>query len=230
MHVYRSGDHGLIVATLAFQGLERIDLCGGEQVAGNKRKLPLVCADIDHRARAERSQRFYMLNRWHHAARERRPEGGLTGCGEIFQKAIDRNSPFLGVISAELQQKLPLSKSASTCDNAPRWIDRVHARRPPRGVVLDMDSNVSPTHGELESLERPLRLRVRSSIVLVQSVRRSGTFPCLPMGGVLKPVGARYRGKVLRLYFRADASLNRRSPHVGHVTRGPVVSRPTRCG
>ena len=26
-----------------------------------------------------------------------------------------------------------------------QWIDRVHARRPPRGVVLDMDSSVSPT-------------------------------------------------------------------------------------
>jgi Transposase DDE domain group 1 len=32
-----------------------------------------------------------------------------------------------------------------------QWIDRVHARRPPRGVVLDMDSSVSPTHGEQEN-------------------------------------------------------------------------------
>jgi hypothetical protein len=31
-----------------------------------------------------------------------------------------------------------------------QWIDRVHARRPPRGAVLDMDSSVSPTHGEQE--------------------------------------------------------------------------------
>jgi hypothetical protein len=29
-----------------------------------------------------------------------------------------------------------------------QWIDRVHARRPPRGILLDMDSSVSPTHGE----------------------------------------------------------------------------------
>ena len=28
------------------------------------------------------------------------------------------------------------------------WIDKVHGRRPPRGVVLDMDSSVSLTHGE----------------------------------------------------------------------------------
>src|SRR5580698_162950 len=31
-----------------------------------------------------------------------------------------------------------------------QWIDRVHAHRPPRGVVLDMDSSVSPTYGEQE--------------------------------------------------------------------------------
>jgi hypothetical protein len=31
-----------------------------------------------------------------------------------------------------------------------QWIDRVHGRRPPRGIVLDMDSSVSPTHGEQE--------------------------------------------------------------------------------
>jgi hypothetical protein len=30
------------------------------------------------------------------------------------------------------------------------WIDRVHARRPVKGIVLDMDSSVSPTFGEQE--------------------------------------------------------------------------------
>jgi hypothetical protein len=33
-------------------------------------------------------------------------------------------------------------------DLSGQWIDLVHARRPPRGVVLDMDSSVSATHGE----------------------------------------------------------------------------------
>src|SRR6478752_4170385 len=32
----------------------------------------------------------------------------------------------------------------------PAGPDLVHARRPPRGIVLDMDSSVSPTHGEQE--------------------------------------------------------------------------------
>ena len=35
-------------------------------------------------------------------------------------------------------------------DLSGHWIDMVHARRPPRGVVLDMDLSVSPTHGEQE--------------------------------------------------------------------------------
>jgi hypothetical protein len=30
-------------------------------------------------------------------------------------------------------------------DLSGQWIDRVHARRPPRGILLDMDSSVSPT-------------------------------------------------------------------------------------
>jgi hypothetical protein len=35
-------------------------------------------------------------------------------------------------------------------DLSGHWIDLVHNRRPPRGIVLDMDSSVSPTHGEQE--------------------------------------------------------------------------------
>ena len=30
------------------------------------------------------------------------------------------------------------------------WIDKVHDRRPPKIIILDMDSSVSPTHGEQE--------------------------------------------------------------------------------
>src|SRR5918998_1760529 len=33
-------------------------------------------------------------------------------------------------------------------DLSGRWIDAVHARRPVKGIVLDMDSSVSPTYGE----------------------------------------------------------------------------------
>jgi hypothetical protein len=36
-------------------------------------------------------------------------------------------------------------------DLSGRRIDIVHGRRPPRGIVLDMDSSASPTHGEQEN-------------------------------------------------------------------------------
>ena len=39
---------------------------------------------------------------------------------------------------------------SALADLSGQWTDSVHARRPPRGVVLDMDSSVSPTHGEQE--------------------------------------------------------------------------------
>jgi len=39
------------------------------------------------------------------------------------------------------------------------WVNRLNfARRPPRGTVLDMDSSVSPTHGEQEMSARRLRV------------------------------------------------------------------------
>src|SRR6201997_4033661 len=39
---------------------------------------------------------------------------------------------------------------SAVADLSGQWIDLVHAQRPRRGVVLDMDSSVSPTHGEQE--------------------------------------------------------------------------------
>ncbi len=39
---------------------------------------------------------------------------------------------------------------SALADLSGQWIDKVHGRRPPRGVVLDIDSSVSPTHGEQE--------------------------------------------------------------------------------
>ena len=38
---------------------------------------------------------------------------------------------------------------AALADLSGQWIDLVHGRRPPRGIA-DMDSSVSPTHGEQE--------------------------------------------------------------------------------
>jgi hypothetical protein len=46
---------------------------------------------------------------------------------------------------------LTAEKNLSALADLPgQWIDGVHGRRPPRGIVLDMGSSVSPTHGDQE--------------------------------------------------------------------------------
>jgi hypothetical protein len=39
---------------------------------------------------------------------------------------------------------------AALADLSSHWIDKVHQRRPPKRIVLDMDSSESPTYGEQE--------------------------------------------------------------------------------
>ena len=39
---------------------------------------------------------------------------------------------------------------AALTDLSGQWVDKVHERRPPKTIVLDMDSSESPTYGEQE--------------------------------------------------------------------------------
>ncbi|MFM8808441.1 MAG: IS1380 family transposase, partial [Chthoniobacterales bacterium] len=100
-------------------------------------------------------------------------------------------------------------------DLSGRWIDRVHARRPPKGVILDMDSSVSPTHGEQENSVwnghydctcfHPLFVFNQFGDLERCALRPGNVHSADGWKGVLDPVVARYRGKVARIYFRADA-------------------------
>ena len=100
-------------------------------------------------------------------------------------------------------------------DLSGRWIDRVHARRPPKGVILDMDSSVSPTHGEQENsvwnghydctCYHPLFVFNQFGDLERCALRPGNVHSADGWKVVLDPVVARYRGKVARIYFRADA-------------------------
>jgi hypothetical protein len=104
---------------------------------------------------------------------------------------------------------------SALADLSGQWIDKVHARRPPRGVVLDMDSSVSPTHGEQEmsiwnghyecTCYHPLFVFNQFGDLERCALRAGNVHSADGWEGVLKPVVARYRGEVSRLYFRADA-------------------------
>src|SRR6202049_1331276 len=96
-----------------------------------------------------------------------------------------------------------------------KWIDSVHGRRPPRGILLDMDSSVSPTHGEQENsvwnghydctCYHPLFVFNQFGDLERCALRPGNVHSADRWDGVLKPVVTRYQGKVSRIYFRADA-------------------------
>jgi hypothetical protein len=97
-----------------------------------------------------------------------------------------------------------------------QWIDKVHQRRPPRIIVLDMDSSESPTYGEQEgsaynghfgcTCYHPLFVFNQLGDVERCALRSGNVHSAAGWRGVLEPVVARYRGTVKRLYFRGDAA------------------------
>jgi hypothetical protein len=97
-----------------------------------------------------------------------------------------------------------------------QWIDLVHGRRPPRGIVLDMDSSVSPTHGEQEmsvwnghyacTCYHPLFVFNQFGDLERCALRAGNVHSADGWDDVLKPVVVRYQGKVSRIDFRADAA------------------------
>ena len=90
----------------------------------------------------------------------------------------------------------------------------MHGRRPPRGIVLDMDSSVSPTHGEQEmsvwnghhgcTCYHPLFVFNQFGDLERCALRAGNVHSADGWDDVLKPVVARYQGKVSRIYFQVD--------------------------
>src|SRR6516164_6867397 len=104
---------------------------------------------------------------------------------------------------------------AALADLPTRWIDKVHTQRPPRTIVLDMDSSGSPTYGEQEgsayngdfgcTCYHPLFVFNQLGDVERCALRSGNVHSADGWRAVLEPVVARYRDTVKRLYFRGDA-------------------------
>jgi hypothetical protein len=105
---------------------------------------------------------------------------------------------------------------AALADLPGRWIDKVHQRRPPKTIVLDMDSSESPTYGDQEgsaynghfgcTCYHPLFVFNQLGDVERCALRPGNVHSAEGWRAVLEPVVARYRGTVKRLYFRGDAA------------------------
>jgi hypothetical protein len=105
---------------------------------------------------------------------------------------------------------------AALVDLSGRWIDAVRARRPVNVVVLDMDSSVSPTHGDQEgsafnghfgcTCYHPLFVFNQFGDLERCSLRPGNVHSAEDWRAVLEPVVRRYRTGVTRRYFRGDAA------------------------
>jgi hypothetical protein len=105
---------------------------------------------------------------------------------------------------------------AALADLPGHWIDLVQQHRPPKMIVLDMDSSESPTYGEQEdsaynghfgcTCYHPLFVFNQLGDVERCVLRPGNVHSAEGWRAVLEPVIARYRGSVKRLYFRGDAA------------------------
>jgi hypothetical protein len=105
---------------------------------------------------------------------------------------------------------------AALIDLAGQWIDKVHQRRAPKIIVLDMDSSESPTYGEQEgsayngyfgcTCYHPLFVFNQFGDVERCALRQGNVHSADGWRAVLEPVIARYQGIVKHLYFRGDAA------------------------
>jgi hypothetical protein len=105
---------------------------------------------------------------------------------------------------------------AALADLSGVWIDRVHDRRPPKTVTLDMDSSVSPTYGDQEgtaynghfgcSCYHPLFLFNHMGDLERCRLRPGNVHSADGWRDVLVPVVQRYKERQVRLSFRGDAA------------------------
>lgn len=97
-----------------------------------------------------------------------------------------------------------------------KWIDRLRERQPMRELVLDMDSSVSETYGDQEGTSfnghfgctcyHPLFCFNQFGDVERSLLRDGNVHSAKDWRAVLEPVVARYQGRTLPRYFRADAA------------------------
>ena len=132
-------------------------------------------------------------------------------------KAIERQAASTSQMGRFETELLASDENfAALADLSGVWIDKVHDRRPPKMIILDMDSSVSPTHGEQEGTAynghfgctcyHPLFLFNQFGDLERCSLRPGNVHSAHDWRDVLEPVVARYRDRNLRRYFRGDAA------------------------
>lgn len=135
----------------------------------------------------------------------------------VCGKAVERGGAStiqMGRFETEL---LAIDKNLGVlADLSGMWIDRVHVHNPPKHVVLDMDSSVSPTYGDQEgtaynghfgcSCFHPLFVFNQFGDLERCALRPDNVHSAHEWRDVLVPVVELYKDRKIRLYFRGDAA------------------------
>ena len=144
----------------------------------------------------------------------------------VDRKALERSAASTSQMGRfETEWLATADNLAALADLQGIWIDRVHDRRPPKLIVLDMDSSVSPTSGDQEGFAagtEMMRLFGRSPTTtrLLSGVAREAfklraeiraTLPTTSIAAVAGPFGAA---------SNVHSAASRRRPQ-------PIVPAPT---
>lgn len=97
-----------------------------------------------------------------------------------------------------------------------QWIDAMHAAQPPKWITLDMDSSVSPTHGDQEGTAwnghfgckcyHPLFVFNQFGHLERCALRKGNVHSADDWKALLTPVIARYAKRDIMRFFRGDAA------------------------
>ena len=135
----------------------------------------------------------------------------------VDRKGFDRHAASTSQMGRFETEWLATDENlAALSDLSGIWIDRVHDRKKPKVIILDMDSSVSPTHGDQEgsaynghfgcTCYHPLFCFNQFGDLERSLLRPGNVHSAEDWRVVMEPVVARYRERKLRRYFRADAA------------------------
>ena len=132
--------------------------------------------------------------------------------------AVDGQAASASQMGRFETETMPMPENrVALADLSGQWIDRFHDRRGLKVIVLDMDSSVSPTHGDQEGTAwnghfdctcyHPLFLFNQFGMLERCALRPGNVHSADGWREVLDPVIARYAGRKLGgRFFRADAA------------------------
>ena len=132
-------------------------------------------------------------------------------------RAVDVQAASASQMGRFETETLAMSENrAALADLGGQWIDRFHDRNGLKYIVLDMDSSVSPTHGDQEGAAwnghfdcacyHPLFLFNQFGMLERSALRHGNVHSADGWRDVLDPVIARYATRDLMRFFRADAA------------------------